>query len=98
MSGMSRRHWRGPLALDRVEIREQVVDLGRVELELGHGGMARRDALREGFRQILDGVAGMQCAERRRLGNGAVAETADGVALGAVRLREDLSALHPARL
>src|SRR5688500_8913167 len=60
--------------------------------------MARRDPFGEGLRQVLDGIAGVQGPEGRCLGKGAVADTADGMALGAVRLCEREPALHPSRL
>ena len=86
------------LALDGIQVGEQVVDLSGIELELGHGRMARRDAFRKGLREILDRIAGVQGPEGRRFRNGAVADAADGMALGAVRLREREPALHPSRL
>ena len=44
------------------------------------------------------GIARVQGPEGRRFRNGAFADTADGMALGAVRLREREPALHPSRL
>lgn len=89
---------RQALTLNGIQIGEQIVDLGRVKLELGHGRMSRCDAFGKGFRKILDGLAGVQGPEGWRLRDRAFAETADGMALGAVHLHEREPALHPSRL
>ena len=55
--------------------------------------MAGRKPLGERFRQILDGVSGVEGPKRRREGQRALPHPTDGVTAGAVRLREALTAL-----
>jgi hypothetical protein len=54
------------LSLESLEIGDKVHNLIRIELELGHHGMACPNSLSKCFGKIIDRVTQMQFAERRR--------------------------------
>ena len=58
------------LRRQRLQIGDHIVDLSRIEPELGHGGMSRRDALRQGFGQRLHRIAGVESPNGGAIGRG----------------------------
>lgn len=75
-----------PRRRKRVEIGDNGFNLSGLENELRHVGMARHNAFRQRFGEIVRRIARNHYAERRRLGVKARVTFADGVAAGAVGL------------
>jgi hypothetical protein len=87
--------------LERLEERDDVVSLSRIEPEFRHGWMARHKPLGKGLLKILDRILAVERPKRRRRREWTRAQPIDGVARRTVRPREDEAALgrrrrHPA--
>src|SRR5262245_18360737 len=76
-----------------LQIRQQIVDLVRIELELRHGRMSGLDAFGERLRQVCYRIALVQGPERRRNLERALADAVDGVTPCAIVECERLAAL-----
>ena len=83
----------GDLLLKTFQVGDHVVDLRGIERELRHRRVADNDPLGQRFGKIFDRIALMERAKRRRQGERALAETADGVAHRTVGLHKDETAL-----
>ena len=79
--------------LQRLHVRQQVVNLVGIELKLRHGRMTGLDTLGQRLRDGLDRVAVVQCPERRRDLERARRYLVDGVAPRAIIQRKSLAAL-----
>jgi hypothetical protein len=80
-------------SLQRLQIFDELVDLGSIELELRHARMSSHDTLGKRLLKIFDGIALMERAERRRNRQRTLVIATDGVAVGAVRLGKDEAAI-----
>src|SRR3712207_4251556 len=83
------------LSLNGLQVGEQIVDLGWIELELRRRWVASRDTFGKSL-QILNRKESRKRPEQRRFGNGAGAVTADDMTFGAVGLGKGEAALHTA--
>src|SRR5476651_1100316 len=79
----------GPISpFERLQVGDQVFDLGHVQLELRHPRMRRHDALGERLREILDRIAQMKREKERRSRNRALPGGADRMAGSTIGLGE----------
>lgn len=81
------------MLFQRFQIREQVVDLVRTELEFRHGRVTGHDAFGKRLTKGLDGIALMERSERRRGMKRALTGPVDRVAPRAMRSGVDPAAL-----
>ena len=86
------------LGLECPQICHDIRDLILIEPELRHRRMVGNNAFGQAPAQALDREFEMQCAERGRDGEGAIAELVDGVALCAMNAHEGQAALRCRRL
>ena len=81
------------MLFEGLQIRQQVVDLVRIELKRRHGRMAGYDAFGQSLAKGFDRITQMQGSERRCDLEWAWGYPIDGVAPRAIGKRKGLSAL-----
>ena len=86
------------LGLECPQICHDIRDLILIEPELRHRRMVGNNAFGQAPAQVLDLKLEMQCAERGRDGEGAIADLIDGVALRAMNAHECQAPLSCRRL
>ena len=86
------------LGLECLQICNDIRDLIGFEPELRHGRMVGDNAFGQAPAQALDREFEMQCAERGRDGERAIADLVDGVALRAMNAHEGQAPLRCRRL
>src|SRR5215471_18738307 len=86
------------LGLECLQICHDIRDLIRIEPELRHRRMVGNNAFGQAPAKTLDWEFEMQCAERGRDGEGAIADLVDGVALRAMNAHEGQPPLRCRRL
>ena len=84
--------------LECLQIRHNIRELIRIEPELRHRRMVGDNTFGQAAAQALDRELEMQCAERGRDGERAVADLVDGVALRAMNAHEGQAPLRRRRL
>ena len=87
-----------PSGLECLQICHDIRDLIGIEPELRHRRMVGNNAFGQAPAQVLDLKLEMQCAERGRDGEGAIADLIDGVALRAMNAHECQAPLSCPRL
>ena len=81
------------LLLKGLQIGDHVIDLRNIKPKLRHSRMTGDNSFRQQFWECVDWIAFVQFAECGSYRQWALADTADSVALGAMRLHKNAAAL-----
>src|SRR5438067_54595 len=88
----SRNDEANSLAFERFEVGDDVADLTGVEAKFRHGRVTGHDAFGQRFLQIVDRIALVQRAERRRDREGTVTDLSDRMTARAIGANDDQAA------